>query len=47
MERRNQGYALEHTGYFDGTKFAEVVQNTEREQTLRMIRKEQHFSLMD
>ena len=28
MERRNQGYALEHTGYFDGTKFAEVVQNT-------------------
>ena len=28
MERRNQGYALEHTGYFDGTKFAEVVQST-------------------
>jgi len=24
--RRSSGYALEHTGYFDGTRFAEVVQ---------------------
>ncbi len=27
QERRNAGYALEHTGYFDGTKFASVVQS--------------------
>lgn len=26
QDRLNQGYSLEHTGYFDGTKFAEVVQ---------------------
>lgn len=26
QERLNAGYALEHTGYFDGTKFAEYVQ---------------------
>lgn len=24
--RRSQGYALEHTGYFDGTRFADAVQ---------------------
>lgn len=26
QERQGAGYALEHTGYFDGTKFAEVAQ---------------------
>lgn len=26
QDRRNAGYALEHTGYFDGTQFASVVQ---------------------
>ena len=26
QDRLNSGYALEHTAYFDGTKFAEVVQ---------------------
>ena len=26
QERQNAGYSLEHTGYFDGTKFAGVVQ---------------------
>ncbi|MFV0364549.1 MAG: DUF3048 domain-containing protein [Suipraeoptans sp.] len=27
QDKLNQGYALEHTGYFDGTKFANVVQS--------------------
>lgn len=27
QERRNAGYALEHTGFFDGTKLAAVVQS--------------------
>ena len=26
QDRLNAGYSLEHTGYFDGTRFAEVVQ---------------------
>lgn len=26
QDRLNQGYSLEHTGYFDGTRFAEAVQ---------------------
>ncbi|MCI8293933.1 MAG: DUF3048 domain-containing protein [Hespellia sp.] len=26
QERQNAGYALEHTGFFDGTRFAETVQ---------------------
>ncbi len=26
QDRLNQGYSLEHTGYFDGTRFAQVVQ---------------------
>lgn len=30
QERQNAGYALEHTGYFDGTKFAGVVQGDGR-----------------
>lgn len=30
QERLNGGYALEHTGYFDGTKFATVVKNEEK-----------------
>lgn len=27
QDRLNAGYSLEHTGYFDGTKFAQVVQS--------------------
>lgn len=30
QDRLNQGYSLEHTGYFDGTRFAEVVQSEGR-----------------
>lgn len=30
QDRLNKGYSLEHTGYFDGTRFAEVVQSEGR-----------------
>lgn len=30
QDRLNQGYSLEHTGYFDGTGFAQVVQSEGR-----------------
>ncbi len=29
QSRRNQGYALEHTGYFDGTKFAKAMKEND------------------
>ncbi len=28
QSRRNSGYSLEHTGYFDGTKFAEAINSS-------------------
>ena len=46
QDRLNSGYALEHTAYFDGTKFAEVVQEQENAQIWWMIRKIQRSNLM-
>ena len=39
QERQNTGYALEHTGYFDGTKFAGVVQGDGRRVDLAVDKK--------
>ena len=45
QDRLNSGYALEHTAYFDGTKFASYVQSQEPGQIFRMIRKIQRLNL--
>lgn len=44
QERRNAGYALEHTGYFDGTKFASVVQSQGKRLELAEDKKDPAFS---
>lgn len=42
-DRRNQGYSLEHTGYFDGTKFAEVVKKDGKRTDLADDKKDTAF----
>lgn len=42
-DRLNAGYALEHTGYFDGTKFASVVQEDGRRTDLADDKKDTAF----
>lgn len=42
-ERQNEGYSLEHTGYFDGTKFAEVVQKEGKRTELSDDKKDAAF----
>ena len=44
QERLNAGYALEHTGYFDGTKFASVVQAEGRRLDLTEDKRDPAFS---
>lgn len=39
QDRLNEGYSLEHTGYFDGTRFAEVVQSEGRRTDLNEDKK--------
>ena len=39
QDRLNAGYSLEHTGYFDGTRFAEVVQAAGRRTDLNEDKK--------
>ena len=41
---RNQGYALEHTGYFDGTKFAKAMKKNDVRTDLKKKKKETAFS---
>lgn len=43
QERLDSGYALEHTGYFDGTKFASVVQTEGKRTDLSENKKETAF----
>lgn len=43
QDRLNAGYSLEHTGYFDGTRFAEVVQSEGRRTDLAEGKKETAF----
>lgn len=42
-DRQNQGYSLEHTGYFDGTKFAEVVKKDGKRTDLADDKKDTAF----
>ena len=42
-DRQNQGYSLEHTGYFDGTKFAEVVKKDGKRTDLEDDKKDTAF----
>ena len=42
--RKKAGYALEHTGYFKGTKFAEVVQNANKRTELLDAKKGSAFT---
>ena len=44
QDRLNAGYALEHTGYFDGTKFASVVQSEGKRLELTDDKKDTAFS---
>lgn len=44
QSRRNQGYALEHTGYFDGTKFAKAMKKNDVRTDLKKKKKETAFS---
>lgn len=43
QDRLNEGYSLEHTGYFDGTKFASVVQSEGRRTDLAENKKDTAF----
>ena len=43
QDRLNSGYALEHTGYFDGTRFASVVQADGRRTDLTEDKKDPAF----
>ena len=45
--RRSSGYALEHTGYFDGTRFAEVVQSNGMRMELLEEKKGTAFQFQD
>lgn len=44
QDKRNQGYALEHTGYFDGTQFASYIETKGLRTDLKEDKKEPAFS---